>query len=173
MAAAAVGLGNLWRFPYMVGENGGAAFILAYLIALIVIVLPIMMLEVSAGRLAQGGAVHTFAQVNRFGKLFGWCVVALTAGITSYYLVITGWTLGYAGGAPVPLPLRLRRNQIASLHTLSIKIEHIPPFTPRSRDSRAWTCPSPPRCTGSSSKGSTPHDAVEELLLRDPKPERP
>jgi neurotransmitter:Na+ symporter, NSS family len=96
MAAAAVGLGNLWRFPYMVGENGGAAFILAYLIALIVIVLPIMMLEVSAGRLAQGGAVHTFAQVNRFGKFFGWCVVALTAGITSYYLVITGWTLGYA-----------------------------------------------------------------------------
>ncbi len=96
MAAAAVGLGNLWRFPYMVGENGGAAFILAYLIALIVIVLPIMMLEVSAGRLAQGGAVHTFAQVNRFGKFFGWCVVALTTGITSYYLVITGWTLGYA-----------------------------------------------------------------------------
>ena len=96
MAAAAVGLGNLWRFPYMVGENDGAAFILAYLIALIVIVLPIMMLEVSAGRLAQGSTVHTFAQVNRFGRFFGWCVVALTAGITSYYLVITGWTLGYA-----------------------------------------------------------------------------
>ncbi len=96
MAAAAVGLGNLWRFPYMVGENGGAAFIIAYLFSLVVVVLPIMMLEVSAGRLAHGSAVHTFRQVNRFGTVYGWVVVLLTTAITSYYLVITGWTLGYA-----------------------------------------------------------------------------
>ena len=96
MAAAAVGLGNLWRFPYMVGENGGAAFILAYLFALVVLVLPIMMLEISAGRLAAGSTVHTFRQVNRFGTVYGWFVVLLTTAITSYYLVITGWTLGYA-----------------------------------------------------------------------------
>ncbi len=96
MAAAAVGLGNLWRFPYMVGENGGAAFIIAYLFSLIIVVLPIMMLEVSAGRLAHGSAVHTFRQVNRFGTVYGWLVVILTTAITSYYLVITGWTLGYA-----------------------------------------------------------------------------
>lgn len=96
MAAAAVGLGNLWRFPYMVGEYGGGAFILAYLIALLVVCLPIMYLEVAAGRLAQGNTVHTYRQVNRFGAWYGWFVVGLTIVITSYYLVITGWTLGYA-----------------------------------------------------------------------------
>ena len=96
MAAAAVGLGNLWRFPYMVGEYGGAAFILAYLLALGLICLPIMYLEVAAGRLAQGNTVHTYRQVNRWGAWYGWAVVMLTFLITSYYLVITGWTLGYA-----------------------------------------------------------------------------
>ncbi|WP_396586247.1 sodium-dependent transporter [Bermanella sp. R86510] len=96
MAAAAVGLGNLWRFPYMMGENGGGAFLVAYLIALIVVVLPIMMLEVAAGRLSKGGAVKTFRQINRFGAYYGWFVVLITIAITSYYLVITGWTLGYA-----------------------------------------------------------------------------
>ena len=99
MAAAAVGLGNLWRFPYMVGENGGAAFIIAYLFALLVVALPVMMLEVGAGRLAQGSAVATFRQVHRFGAVYGWAVVLLTLLITSYYLVITGWTLGYAVNA--------------------------------------------------------------------------
>ena len=96
MAAAAVGLGNLWRFPYMVGENGGGAFILAYLIALVVVALPVMMLEVAAGRMRQGSVVITYRGVTRFGAAYGWMVVALTVIITSYYLVITGWTLGYA-----------------------------------------------------------------------------
>lgn len=99
MAAAAVGLGNLWRFPYMVGENGGGAFILAYLLALVVVAFPVMMLEVGAGRLAQGSAVATFVQVHRWGRWYGWAVVLLTVVITSYYLVITGWTLGYAVNA--------------------------------------------------------------------------
>jgi NSS family neurotransmitter:Na+ symporter len=96
MAAAAVGLGNLWRFPYIMGENGGGAFVVAYLIALFVVVLPIMILEVAAGRLSEGNTVHTYRQVNRFGTAYGWFVVLVTVAITSYYLVITGWTLGYA-----------------------------------------------------------------------------
>lgn len=95
MAAAAVGLGNLWRFPYIVGENGGGAFVVAYLLALILVVLPIMILEVSAGRLSKGSTVQTYRQVNRFGVVYGWFVVLITMAITSYYLVITGWTLGY------------------------------------------------------------------------------
>ena len=96
MAAAAVGLGNLWRFPYIVGENGGGAFVLAYLLALVVVVLPIMILEVAAGRLSRGSTVASYRQVNRFGVVYGWFVVLITVAITSYYLVITGWTLGYA-----------------------------------------------------------------------------
>ena len=96
MAAAAVGLGNIWRFPYLAGEYGGGGFILAYLVAIAVVCLPLMYLEVAAGRLAQGNSVHTFRQVHPAGAWFGWAVVGLTTAITSYYLVITGWTLGYA-----------------------------------------------------------------------------
>lgn len=99
MGAAAVGLGNLWRFPYIMGENGGGAFVVAYLIALIVVVMPIMILEVAAGRLSKGSAVATYRQVGWFGALYGWFVVLVTVAITSYYLVITGWTLGYAADA--------------------------------------------------------------------------
>ena len=83
MAAAAVGLGNLWRFPYIMGENGGGAFVVAYLIALVVVVLPIMLLEVAAGRLSEGNTVHTYRQVNRFGAIYGWFVVLVTLAITS------------------------------------------------------------------------------------------
>jgi neurotransmitter:Na+ symporter, NSS family len=96
MAAAAVGLGNLWRFPYLAGEYGGGGFILAYLVAMAVVCLPLMYLEVAAGRLAQGNTVHTFRQVRPIGAWYGWFVVGLTTVITSYYLVITGWTMGYA-----------------------------------------------------------------------------
>ena len=96
MAAAAVGLGNIWRFPYLAGEYGGGGFILAYLVAMAVVCLPLMYLEVAAGRLAQGNTVHTFRQVHRTGAWYGWFVVGLTTVITSYYLVITGWTMGYA-----------------------------------------------------------------------------
>ncbi|MFN2287596.1 MAG: sodium-dependent transporter [Chromatocurvus sp.] len=96
MAAAAVGLGNLWRFPYMVGENGGGAFVIAYFLAIIVVALPIMTLEVAAGRLSKGGTVQTYRRVNRFGVVYGWFVVLVTMAITSYYVVVTGWTLGYA-----------------------------------------------------------------------------
>jgi neurotransmitter:Na+ symporter, NSS family len=96
MAAAAVGLGNIWRFPYLAGEYGGGGFILAYLVAMAVVCLPLMYLEVAAGRLAQGNTVHTFRQVHASGAWYGWFVVGLTTVITSYYLVITGWTMGYA-----------------------------------------------------------------------------
>ena len=95
-AAAAVGLGNVWRFPYMAGENGGGAFILAYIFAVITLGIPLMIMEISAGRIEQGGAVKTFRALRRPAQYFGWMVVALTMLIMSYYLVITGWTLGYA-----------------------------------------------------------------------------
>lgn len=95
-AAAAVGLGNIWRFPYIAGENGGAGFIFAYLVAVIVIGLPLMLVEISAGRVSNGGVVKTFRRLNKRAAWFGWLVVMLTLLIMSYYLVVTGWTLGYA-----------------------------------------------------------------------------
>lgn len=93
--AAAVGLGNLWRFPYITGVHGGAAFILAYLIAIIILGFPLMVLELSLGRNAKGSPVAAFRQLHPYARYFGWLVVGLTALIMSYYLVVTGWTLGY------------------------------------------------------------------------------
>lgn len=95
-SAAAIGLGNLWRFPYLAGENGGGAFILAYLIAVVAIAVPIMILEIGAGKFVLGSPVATFRAVHPRASIVGWLVVLLTVIITSYYLVITGWTLGYA-----------------------------------------------------------------------------
>mgnify|MGYP005849993237 CR=1 FL=1 len=94
-AAAAVGLGNLWRFPYMTGENGGASFIIAYIIAVLSLGIPLMIVEISAGRFTQGGPVKTFRALRKHAQWFGWLVILLTMIIMSYYLVITGWTLGY------------------------------------------------------------------------------
>ncbi|MEX0930278.1 MAG: sodium-dependent transporter [Candidatus Paceibacterota bacterium] len=97
--AAAVGLGNIWRFPYLAGENGGAAFVIAYLIAVFFLGLPLMMIELSAGRIERGSPVRTFRRIFRPAGWFGWLVVGLTLLIMSYYLVVTGWTLAYAIGS--------------------------------------------------------------------------
>jgi len=94
-AAAAVGLGNLWRFPYMAGEHGGGAFVLAYLMSVIFIGMPIMILEFALGRRSRGNTIAMFRYLSRGVAWFGWLVVGLTTIIMSYYLVITGWTLGY------------------------------------------------------------------------------
>jgi neurotransmitter:Na+ symporter, NSS family len=96
VAAGSVGLGNLWRFPYMAGENGGAAFILAYLIAIVAVGLPLMILEFGAGRIARGNTVAVFRYLHRHAAAVGWLIILLTMIILSYYVVITGWTLGYA-----------------------------------------------------------------------------
>ena len=94
--AGAVGLGNLWRFPYMVGLNGGGTFIVAYAVSIFAIGLPLFILESSAGSLIDRGPVGVFRRaVARGGRVFGWVIVAVAVVIMSYYFVITGWTLGY------------------------------------------------------------------------------
>jgi len=95
--AGVVGLGNLWRFPYMAGQNGGGNFVLAYIICIVALGIPLYVLEASAGKYAGRGAVGLFRLINkRWGPWLGWFLVLLTISIMSYYLVVTGWTLGYA-----------------------------------------------------------------------------
>ena len=62
--AGVIGLGNLWRFPYMVGLNGGGTFILAYVICILVLAVPLAALESSAGKMANRGVVGTFRAIN-------------------------------------------------------------------------------------------------------------
>lgn len=95
-AAAAVGLGNLWRFPYITGENGGAAFIIAYVLCVILIGLPLMIMEIGTGRHTKGGPIKAFEKIKKKAKPIGIAIVGLTMLIMSYYFVITGWTLNFA-----------------------------------------------------------------------------
>ncbi len=93
--ASAVGLGNLWRFPYMVGENGGGTFIVAYGVCILAVGLPLFILETSAGSLVERGPVGLFRRTVVGGKWLGWFIALLALVLMSYYFVITGWTLGY------------------------------------------------------------------------------
>src|SRR5690606_30166575 len=100
-AGSAVGLGNLWKFPYMVGQSGGAAFVAVYLACILTIGLPILVTEWMLGRRGQRNPVHTMALLaaeNRRGR--GWVAIGIAGVlaaflILSFYSVIGGWALAY------------------------------------------------------------------------------
>lgn len=97
VAGSAVGLGNLWRFPYLVGNNGGAAFIIIYLLFVILLCLPIMFSEFIIGRRTQAnvfGAINKLAPKSPF-IIIGIISVAASISIMSFYSVVGGWTLEY------------------------------------------------------------------------------
>lgn len=97
--AATIGLGNIWRFPYLAGEQGGGAFILAYLLSIVIVGIPLMIMEFALGRRTRGSTVRVFQRLHPRAGIFGWFVITLTGIIMSYYLVITGWTLAYFGAS--------------------------------------------------------------------------
>lgn len=98
---SAVGLGNIWKFPYMAGDNGGAAFVLVYLLAIAMVGLPIMIAEILLGRRGRQSPINTMrtlAQEERtsgFWILLGWLGVLSGLLILSFYSVIAGMTAGY------------------------------------------------------------------------------
>lgn len=92
---AAVGLGNIWRFSAVLGQNGGGAYLIPYFIAVFAFALPLMILEIAMGRRFRGTVVSAFAAIRPRFAIIGWLVCILSFIITSYYLVITGWTLAY------------------------------------------------------------------------------
>ncbi len=98
---AAVGLGNIWRFAYVAGENGGAVFLLVYLVFVVLIGLPLVIAELSLGRRGASDAVTAFGRAapNAPWRFLGWIGVAGAFLILSYYAVIAGWALKYFFGA--------------------------------------------------------------------------
>ena len=101
VTGSAVGLGNIWKFPYIAGQNGGGAFVLVYLICVIVIGMPVMMSEILIGRRGRRNPVATMKLLGEEeGSSPKWAWVGgmgVIAGILilSYYSVIAGWTLAY------------------------------------------------------------------------------
>ncbi|MEO3946783.1 sodium-dependent transporter [Gorillibacterium sp. CAU 1737] len=95
---SSVGLGNIWRFPYLTSENGGAAFFLLFTLCLLLIGLPILLAELSIGRGGRGNAASSFQRLSgrKAWGLFGLISVFGSVIIMSFYGVVTGWTLHYA-----------------------------------------------------------------------------
>ena len=98
MAGSAIGLGNIWRFPFIVGEHGGAAFVLIYILATLLISLPVFLAEVTVGRRARTssyGAMSSLSPGKSIWKFAGILSVAIPLIIDSYYSVIGGWSLDF------------------------------------------------------------------------------
>ena len=94
-AGSAVGLGNIWKFPYIAGENGGAAFLFIYLICILVIGLPILNIEILLGRTTKKNPVGAFKTLTNssFWKYVGALGVLASFTILSFYSVVGGWSL--------------------------------------------------------------------------------
>ena len=97
-AGSAVGLGNIWRFPMLVGDNGGAAFILIYIICILFVGIPIMVGEFVIGRHTQSNMIEAFRQLapGKWWRIIGVMGIGVAFIILSYYIVVSGWTLYYA-----------------------------------------------------------------------------
>jgi NSS family neurotransmitter:Na+ symporter len=96
-AGSAIGLGNIWKFPYITGENGGASFVLVYLICIAVIGLPVLIAEILIGRTTQRNPVGAFYKLSKskFWAAVGGMGVLAGFLILSFYAIIAGWSIGY------------------------------------------------------------------------------
>ena len=100
-AGSAVGLGNIWKFPYIMGDNGGGAFVMIYLACLLIVATPILISEVMLGRRARSNPITGMAQLSREAgvnpgwQLIGWMGVLTGFLILSFYSVVMGWALAY------------------------------------------------------------------------------
>lgn len=96
---SAIGLGNIWRFPYMAYENGGGAFLIPYIFAMLTAGIPFMILEFGLGHKFRGSAPKTFAAINPKWEWLGWMQVFVAAVIAVYYVAVIGWSISYTGFA--------------------------------------------------------------------------
>lgn len=100
---SAVGLGNIWRFPYETGQNGGAAFILVYLFCVLLLGTPLMLAELTLGRLAHKNPVGAYRELapkaKKLWSLLGYVGAFTMLLIVGFYSVVAGWTLSYSFGA--------------------------------------------------------------------------
>ncbi len=98
---AAVGLGNIWKFPYTLGNSGGSAFVLIYVLAILLVATPIMLSEMIIGRHARQSAPNAFRKIaleggaSPYWQIVGWMGLLALVFVLSFYSVIAGWTIAY------------------------------------------------------------------------------
>ncbi len=99
VVGVAIGLGHVWRFPYMVGKFGGAAFVLFYVVVSVVVGVPALMAELALGRRTRRGPVGAFEAAGfPFGRQVGWLLFFVVTAATGYYSAVIGWVLYYTVG---------------------------------------------------------------------------
>lgn len=96
-AGSAIGLGNIWRFPYIAGENGGGAFIFLYIVIVVIVGLPMLISEFSLGRFTQKNVFGTFRKLAPGTKWYAIGVLGIISAFTvlSFYIVVSGWTVSF------------------------------------------------------------------------------
>ncbi|UJF20123.1 sodium-dependent transporter [Vibrio sp. SS-MA-C1-2] len=96
---SAIGLGNIWRFPYMAYENGGGAFFIPYLVAMLTAGIPFMIIEFGLGNKFRGSAPKIWSNIHSKLEWLGWFQVFIAAVIAVYYIAIIGWSISFFGFA--------------------------------------------------------------------------
>ena len=97
-AGCAIGIGNVWRFPYVAGENGGGFFVLFYLLFLLIMGLPVLTMELAVGRHTRKSAVSAYRELkpgNKWWQLHGWAALAGNIILMLYYTTVSGWMMTY------------------------------------------------------------------------------
>ena len=97
-AGCAIGIGNVWRFPFVAGENGGGVFVLFYLLFLLIMGVPVLTMELAVGRAGQATAVKAFKALEKPGTVWhfhGWASAFGCLVLLMYYTTVAGWMLGY------------------------------------------------------------------------------
>src|SRR5690625_6824985 len=93
---SAIGLGNIWRFPYVAYDSGGGAFIIPYLVALVTAGIPLLFLYYGLGHRFRASPPLTFRRLTGFGEMIGWWQVGISLIIALYYAAIVAWSIRYA-----------------------------------------------------------------------------
>ena len=94
-AGSAIGLGSIWRFPYMTGENGGGAFLLVYLLSVVIVGIPVMLAEFSIGTHTRKSPVKAYNQLSPRWRWLGYNSVLVSLLISGFYYIVAGWSLEY------------------------------------------------------------------------------
>lgn len=97
-AGCAIGIGNVWRFPYVTGENGGGLFVLLYLLFLIIMGLPVLTMELAVGRASRKSAVLGYKELEKKGSkwhIHGWIAILGCCVLMMYYTTVSGWMVSY------------------------------------------------------------------------------
>ena len=97
-AGCAIGCGNVWKFPWMCGQNGGGGFMFVYLLCLLILGIPAMVMEFSVGRAAQVSPLNMYQKLSKPGQkwgIFGWFCLVGNIAIMAFYTVVSGWIIYY------------------------------------------------------------------------------